>query len=81
MSENKNESAEMKEYDDPFQILPNYNKDCTELLFQFPYTLIFEIKFKNYFLSNHGRPTTNYKSIHFIINGKELNADEIQNLY
>ncbi len=38
------------------------------------------IKFKNYFISNNGKPTTNYKSIHFIINGKELNEEEIQTI-
>ena len=37
------------------------------------------IRFRNYFLSNNGKPTTNYKSIHFVINGKELKEDEIQN--
>ena len=27
-----------------------------------------------------GKPTTNYKSIHFIINGKEMNDEEIQTI-
>jgi hypothetical protein len=33
---------------------------------------------KNY-ISNHGKPTTNYKSMHFIINNKELTEEEVQN--
>ena len=28
---------------------------------------------------NNGKPTTNFKSIHFIMNNKELNEEEIQN--
>jgi hypothetical protein len=38
-----------------------------------------DITFKDYFISNHNKPTTNYKSIHFIMNNKELNEEEIQN--
>ena len=34
---------------------------------------------KNYFIINRGKPTTNYKSIPFVMNGKELNDEEIQN--
>ena len=48
-------------------------------LFYFPSSLIPEIPFKNYYISNHGKPTTNYKSIHFIINNKELAEEEVQN--
>ncbi len=38
-----------------------------------------EIKFENYSFQNNRTPTTNYKSIHFIIGGKELKEKEIQN--
>ena len=31
-----------------------------------------EVKFENYYISNNRTPTTNYRSIHFIIDGKEL---------
>ena len=74
----ENKISEIKEYETPFIITPLYNKDCTELIFLLPGHSISEIKFKNYFLTNNGKPTTNYKSIHFIINGKELNEDEVQ---
>ncbi len=30
-------------------------------------------------ISNHGKPTTNYKSFHFVMNNKELNQEEVQN--
>jgi hypothetical protein len=59
----------------PYILKPKYNKECNEYyLFSFflNYGLIPEITFKNYYVSNHGKPTTNYKSIHFIINNKEL---------
>ncbi len=68
-----------KYYDVPFSLIPIYDKEFTELFFYFPSTSISEIKLKNYFILNHGKPTTNYKSIHFILNGKELNEEEIQN--
>jgi hypothetical protein len=38
-----------------------------------------DITFKDYFISNHNKPTTNNKSILFIMNNKELNQEEIQN--
>ena len=69
--------SEIKENEIPFIITPLYNKDCTELVFLLPGHSISEIKFKNYFLTNNGKPTTNYKSIHFII--KELTEEETQN--
>ncbi len=72
------ENTELKEYDIPFSLAPRYDKEFTEWLFYFPSTYISEIKFKNYFILNHGKSTTNYKSIHFIMNGKELNEEEIQ---
>ena len=68
----------MKEYNIPLKLTPEYNHDCTEIIF-FIFSLS-EIKFKDYFLSNNGKPTTNYKSIHFIINGKELYDEEIQTI-
>ena len=77
MSENT-KCIELKECEIPYLIAPQYNKDCSELIFFFPGSSLSEIKFKNYFLYNNGKPTTNYKSIHFIINGKELNEDEVQ---
>ena len=64
----------------PFTTVPLYNKECNELIFFLPGSSLSEIKFKNYYLSNNGKPTTNYKSIHFIINGKELNDEEIQTI-
>jgi len=78
MSENT-KCIELKECEIPYLIAPQYNKDCSELIFFFSGSSLSEIKFKNYFLYNNGKPTTNYKSIHFIINGKELNEEEIQN--
>ncbi len=71
--------SEIKEYKIPFSLAPKYNRECNELFFYFPSSLISDITFKNYYISNHGKPTTNYKSIHFIMNNKELNEEEIQN--
>ncbi len=71
----------MKEYDNPFSPVPKYNKECNELLFHFPCTSTTEIKFQNYFISNNRKPTTNYKSVHFVMNGKEFTEEEIQILY
>ena len=71
--------SEIKEYKIPFSLAPKYDNECKELLFYFPSSLISEIIFKNYYISNHGKPTTNYKSIHFFMNNKELNEEEIQN--
>ena len=73
MSENKNHQEV------PIKIKPQFNCDCSEIIFFLPGSILSEIKFKNYFISNNGKITTNYKSIHFIINGKELNEEEIQN--
>ena len=75
MSQNK----ELKEHNVPIILKPKFNYDCSELIFFLPGSLLIDIRFKNYFLSNNEKPTTNYKSIHFIINGKELNEEEIQN--
>jgi hypothetical protein len=69
-----------KQYYIPFSIVPRYNKECNELLFYIPLaSFMTDITFKDYFISNHNKPTTNYKSIHFIMNNKELNEEEIQN--
>ena len=57
-----------------YSIFPS--RDDTELIFTFPCTLLSGNKFKNYSISNNGKPTTNYKSIHFIINGKDFNEEE-----
>ena len=75
MSENKNHQEV------PIKIKPQFNGYCdySEIIFFLPGSILPEIKFKNYFISNNGKITTNYKSIHFIINGKELNEEEIQN--
>jgi len=70
---------EMKEYYVPYCLLPQYNKECTELYFYFPCICFSEIKFENYYISNNRKPTTNYKSIHFIMGGKELTEEEIKN--
>jgi len=70
----------MSEYKIPFCLAPKYNKECNELYFYFPLcSFLTDISFKNYYISNNGKPTTNYKSIHFIMNNKELNEEEIQN--
>ncbi len=69
----------MKEYYVPYYLLPQYNKECTELYFYFPCICLSEIKFENYYISNNRKPTTNYKSIHFIMGGKELTEEEIKN--
>jgi hypothetical protein len=71
-------NTEIKRNSIPFSLAPKYNNECNELLYYFPSTLISVITIKNYFISNHGKPTTNYKSIHFIMNNKELNEEEIQ---
>ncbi len=49
-------------------------------MFFVSFTSLSGFKFKNYFISNNGKPTTNYKSIHFIIDGKELNEEETQTI-
>jgi hypothetical protein len=46
--------------------------------FLFPYFNIINY-IKKLCISNQGKLTTNYKSIHFIMNKKELNEEEIQN--
>ncbi len=68
----------MKKYYIPYTLRPNYNRECTKLYFFFPCMYLGETKFKNYFISNNRTPTTNYKSIHFIMRGKELKEEEIQ---
>ena len=69
-----------KQYYIPFSIIPRYNKECNELLFYIPLaSFMTDITFKDYFISNHNKPTTNNKSILFIMNNKELNQEEIQN--
>ena len=61
-----------KKYYIPFSIAPRYKKECNELLCYIPFTTFMtDITFKDYFISNHNKPTTNYKSIHFIMNYKE----------
>ena len=72
-------NSELKELNVPIILKPKFNYDCSELIFFLPGSLLIDIRFKNYFLSNNEKPTPNYKSIHFIINGKELNEEEIQN--
>jgi hypothetical protein len=47
-------------------------------IFYFPCIYLGETKFKNYYISNNRTPTTNYKSIHFKMGGKELTEEEIQ---
>jgi hypothetical protein len=69
---------EMKEYYVPYTLTPQYNRECTELYFIFPSVSLNEIKFENYYISNNRTPTTNYKSIHFVIGCKELTEKEIQ---
>jgi hypothetical protein len=65
----------------PSSLAPKYNKECDELLFYFPSTLISVITFKNSYISYHGKPTTNYKPIHFIMNNKELVKKKYKILY
>ena len=63
-----------------FLLYQDINKECNEFLFYIPLaSFMTDITFKDYFISNHNKPTTNYKSIHFIMNNKELNEEEIQN--
>ena len=66
----------------PIKIKPQFNgySDYSEIIFFLPGEILPEIKCKNYFISNNGKVTTNYKCIHFIINGKELNEEEIQKI-
>ncbi len=49
------------------------------IIFYFPCICLTEIKFENYYISNNRKPTTNYKSIHFIMGGKESTEEEIKN--
>ena len=59
--------SEIKEYEIPESLIPTaYNKDNPELILKFPCTLLSGIKFKNYFISKNGKPTTNYKSVHLL---------------
>jgi hypothetical protein len=37
----------MKEYHVPYTLLPQYNKECTELYFYFPFIYLGETKFEN----------------------------------
>ncbi len=62
----------MKERNAPYSLIPQYDKECTELFFYFPLRTIYKIKFNNYFPLNNGIPTINYKSIHFVMDCKEL---------
>jgi hypothetical protein len=68
----------MKECYIPYTLRPQYNRECNELYFFFPCMSLGETKFENYHISNNIKPTTNYKSIHFIMGGKELTDEEIQ---
>ncbi len=45
----------MKEYYVLYTLLPQYNKECTDLYFYFPCIYLGEIKFKNYYISNNAR--------------------------
>jgi hypothetical protein len=47
---------------------PEYNQDCTELK-----DLTSHSYYQKLNLKNNGKPTTNIKSIHFVINRKEFN--------
>ncbi len=69
----------MKKYDILFNLAPKYNRKCNELLFKCFTVPIREINFKNCYISNHGKSTTNHKSIHFLIKNKELTEEEIRN--
>ncbi len=53
----------MFEYNIPFNLAPKYNKECNELFYYFPSPAIYEIKFKKYIISNHGKPTTNINQL------------------
>ncbi len=51
----------MKEYDDQFRLAPIYKKECNELLFNFPTTAIYDIKFKMilFQIMEHQQPIIN----------------------
>jgi hypothetical protein len=73
----------MKEYYVPYTLAHNITANVlrlTELRFVFSYVSLNEIKFENYCMSNNRTSTTNYKSIHFIIGGKELTEEQISTL-
>jgi hypothetical protein len=72
------ENTEMIEYNIPFALPRNIIKS-DEIFYYFPSTSILVITFKNYFISHHRKATTEYKSLHFIMNKKELYEEEIQN--
>ena len=72
-------NQEIKEHYQPFKLISKYNKESTELIFFFDTYRNSKINFNNFYLANHGKQITNYKSIHFIINGKELNEEKLKN--
>ncbi len=56
----------------------NVTKNVQNYIY-FPCVYLGETKFENYYISNNSKTITNYKSIHFIMGGKELTEQEIQN--
>ncbi len=71
--------SELKEYNIPESRTPIYNEDFTELCFSFPCTSLSGIEFKNYLfqiMENQHYIINQY----IIINGKELNEEEIQTI-
>jgi hypothetical protein len=53
----------MKKYYVPYTLLPQFNRENTELYFFFPCLYLGETKCENYYISNNRAPTIN--SIHF----------------
>ena len=77
MPRRRKEIIEIKEFIKPSRLLPIHNDDYTELIFFLCSCTQKVVKFKDFYVSNHGQKSQNYKSYHFIIGGKELNDDEI----
>ncbi len=76
MSKTKNK--ELKEFNIPFIFTQYIIKNVMNyLLFSFYFNISYYIK--KYYISNHRESTTNYKSIHFMMNNKESNEEMIQN--
>jgi hypothetical protein len=46
------ENTELKEYNVSYSLAPKYDKECNKLFYYFPWSSIFEIKFKNKIISN-----------------------------
>ena len=77
MPRRRKEIIEIKEFIKPSRLLPIHNDDYTELIFFLCSCTQKVVRFKDFYVSNHGQDSQNYERYHFITDGKELNDDEI----